>query len=755
MKKLVMSLVAAFAAFCSWADTEKVGGVKWSYYPVWDDDEAAQVAVVSGATPLEGVLNIPSTLGGLEVREIGAYAFCDGDKVTEVLIPASVIRIGKSAFDSCIGLTSVSIPGNVKEIGEAAFWDCHALESVNLAEGVEVLGVDAFCDCWSLGDVLIPSTVMEIGTGCFSFAGNMTSVSVAEGNPYFKSIDGVVYSKDGSRLVLYPPARAGDWTVPEHVTEIVEFAFSGGSLSALSIGAGVKWIGDGIVVDNFNLVRIAVDAANPYYKAEDGILFSKDGTRLLAYPPAKKDVAVYTVPETVTSIDQDAFGGSLLRGIILPSTLKGLWHETFIDSVSLESVIVGTGLEIVGHNACYCIPQLRTVTFPASVKTIEGLAFEDCGTSKTTIYVPETAVADKDAYEDCPAKIVKYASAALVKFDLNYEGAPSYPYDRNVVSGQPVGILMTPVRDQATFVGWYTLPNGGTRITASTVVTENVTYYAHWTDGTSPVAPGYDVIDEKDIVAPYAAFKAVTLKGAAFDAAGVLGIVELKLGKVDAKKGTSKVSGTVTGLDGKKHTIKAVSVSGIDGVSPVSVSLDVKDLGTMEIAIGGDKFAGSMGDYHVQSGDVGGAWTASSATVDVAIDSVSMFSGMVIDSLLPAGEVATVSKGKWSFAKAASVKWAKPKKDAALPEIYDEASGKGLIIDVAKGKTNLSGLKLTYTPKTGMFKGSFKVYALQGEGKQRKLKSYTVNVNGAVVGGVGYGMATCKKPALAWPVTVR
>ena len=175
----------------------------------------------------------------------------------------------------------------------------------------------------------------------------------------------------------------------------------------------------------------------------------------------------------------------------------------------------------------------------------------------------------------------------------------------------------------------------------------------------------------------------------------------------------------------------------------------------MEIAIGGDKFAGSMGDYHVQSGDVGGAWTASSATVDVAIDSVSMFSGMVIDSLLPAGEVATVSKGKWSFAKAASVKWAKPKKDAALPEIYDEASGKGLIIDVAKGKTNLSGLKLTYTPKTGMFKGSFKVYALQGEGKQRKLKSYTVNVNGAVVGGVGYGMATCKKPALAWPVTVR
>ena len=101
------------------------------------------------------------------------------------------------------------------------------------------------------------------------------------------------------------------------------------------------------------------------------------------------------------------------------------------------------------------------------------------------------------------------------------------------------------------------------------------------------------------------------------------------------------------------------------------------------------------------------------------------------------------------------MKWAKPKKGAAIPEIYDEASGKGLIIDDTKGKTNLSGLKLTYTPKKGTFKGSFKVYALQGEGKATKLKSYTISVNGMVVDGVGAGMATCKKPAVAWPVTVR
>ena len=132
-----------------------------------------------------------------------------------------------------------------------------------------------------------------------------------------------------------------------------------------------------------------------------------------------------------------------------------------------------------------------------------------------------------------------------------------------------------------------------------------------------------------------------------------------------------------------------------------------------------------------------------------------MFPGTLLASLLPDEEKATVKNSKWTFAKAAAVKWAKPKKGAALPDTYDETSGKGLIIDTSKGKTNLSGLKLTYTPKKGTFKGSFKVYALEGVGKATKLKKYTVNVNGFVLDSVGYGKATCKKPAVSWPVTVK
>jgi len=92
---------------------------------------------------------------------------------------------------------------------------------------------------------------------------------------------------------------------------------------------------------------------------------------------------------------------------------------------------------------------------------------------------------------------------------------------------------------------------------------------------------------------------------------------------------------------------------------------------------------------------------------------------------------------------------------AGGPERYDAESGKGLLVDTSGDKTNLSAMKLTYTPKKGTFKGSFKVYALEGSGKATKLKKYTIKVSGVVVGGVGYGTATCKKPAVSWSVTVR
>ena len=195
-------------------------------------------------------------------------------------------------------------------------------------------------------------------------------------------------------------------------------------------------------------------------------------------------------------------------------------------------------------------------------------------------------------------------------------------------------------------------------------------------------------------------------------------------------------------MDGRKLSVKSAKLHA-DESERLHGTLQVKDGSTIDITIDEDEMWGTWNGASFRSGSdsVGGAFDDGRSLTFYFADNIAKDAwpdGTVVD-LLPEGEPVKVKNGKWVFAKAASVKWAKPKNMILAPEIYDEASGKGLIVDKSKG-TNLSGLKLTYAPKNGTFKGSFKVYAIQNG----KLKKFTAKVAGIVVNGAGYGIATGK-----------
>lgn len=461
LNKIFITGVFALVLMSSlFGKTQKIGGVTWSY-EIWDgwydytNDEyyEGKHAVVLGAKGVKGKMSIPSALGGCPVWVIDDWAFEDNQSITSVVIPEGVKYIGAWAFEECRNITSVKFP-----------------------EGLIVIGFDAFCGCRKLKNVTIPSTV---NSGiAFVFCKEMTAITVAESNPYFKSVDGVVYSKDGTRLVYVPAGRTGEFIVPCGVEAIEPEAFAGGSLSSIHIPEWVDYIStEGPFVECRKLKSITVDEDNPNYKSVDGVLFSKDESLLIAYPAGKTGVSVYTVPQTVTRLGDDVFSGCQFKGIVLPSTLSRLSYETFEGCEKLTEVIVGTGLEIVNHNAFYYVPKLKTVTLPESVKLIESLAFEECESLKT-LYYPVCAERNYEWVSDCPGKKIAYTSARLVSFDSN--DGNDFLYDRNVVGGQRVGILPVPVRDGYVFGGWWTAPAGGIKISADTKVKSDVTYYAHW-----------------------------------------------------------------------------------------------------------------------------------------------------------------------------------------------------------------------------------------------------------------------------------
>ena len=453
------------------------------------------------------------------------------------------------------------------------------------------------------------------------------------------------------------------------------------------------------------------------------------------------------------------WGASELTSLVIPDSVRTIENGALNYLTSVTNVSIGVGvtsfgmpflgcivlksIEVADANPAFCVKDgvlydkalTRLLAYPSeleadcfeipdSVSEIGIYAF-DCPHNLTRIVVPDGVTAvHYAAFNEC------YRLESLV-----FKG--NAPQVFGNVFRHPSDFCTIYIEKGAT--GWDDDGDGKW---------EGV--MLSYDDGPVVPAPAKSGDDEiapvaGDIAEAYSAPRAVTLQGAVYDGDGaVVGIVELKLGKVNDRKHTGKVSGSVTTLDGKKHAAKAANLTGIDGTTPQEVTLEIKDMGTMAITIGGTQFAGSLGGkYHVQSVDVGDDLSGT-GTKGYVIAADSSLPAGTLEDLLPTGEPVDVANGKWKFHKAAKVKWAKPKKGTVLPEIYDEVSGKGLVMDTSAGKTNLSGMKLNYVPKKGTFKGSFKVYALEGEGKSRKLKKYTVKVSGVVVGGFGYGEATIK-----------
>lgn len=166
-----------------------------------------------------------------KVSSIGEEAFggehlgagCSG--MTDVTIPETVTHIGAHAFQSCNGLTSITIPGSTARIGDWAFSFCLNLTNVSLQEGVREIGEKAFFRCDRLKTVTIPVSVERIRSGAFSGCPEIEGFDVSQDHKALQQKNGIVFSSDGSRLLLCPGKLSGAYRIPNGVKEIDVSAF--------------------------------------------------------------------------------------------------------------------------------------------------------------------------------------------------------------------------------------------------------------------------------------------------------------------------------------------------------------------------------------------------------------------------------------------------------------------------------------------------------------------------------------------------
>lgn len=327
--------------------------------------------------------------------------YVGGEKVTELVIPDEVEKIGDYVFSGGSFSGPVRFGKNVKEIGKGALstsshndieyggtlkdwcsisfgesWRVMTdnvsliiggerienlllegigaipdyaflgfdIGSATLGDGVKKIGKSAFCYCKSLASLSLGDSVEEIGERAFNMCTSLADLSLGTG---LESVGKYAFAGCGK---LSCTVR-----LPASLTEIGYAPFTDTPITAFEVAEG-----------------------NPAYSAQDGVLFDKEMKILVAYPRGKSD-ETYTVPDGVKRIADKAFyTNPYLSEVVFPASLEEIGNSAFYRCFALEKITFAENSLVSVEDLAFCHTGLLAAELPDSVKYVGERAFNDC-----------------------------------------------------------------------------------------------------------------------------------------------------------------------------------------------------------------------------------------------------------------------------------------------------------------------------------------------------------------------------------------
>ena len=339
------------------------------------------------------------------------------DQIRSVVIRPGVTTVGSYAFSGCFNLEMVEFPNTLTTIGEEAFADSN-LHRVTIPDSVKTIQTDAFRWCPGLNYLHLGSGLATIGDSAFSST-NIISVTLAEDNKAFVLQNKILFTADKTKLVKCFDQGIANYVIPTGVKEIGAGAFdSCDNLKTVMIPSGVQRIGSGAFMWCYNLTSLTIPAsvtnlqpnafftntcpinvatANTVYCSRNGAVYTKNMDTLIYAAGAR---GAFTIPNTVVTIEENAFADSVISSVTIPNSVKTIGSWAFSNCGNLQTITLPAGVTEIGEGVFQVCTNLTSVRIPASVKTIQKWAFDECEALTDVYYGGTEADWKKISIED-------------------------------------------------------------------------------------------------------------------------------------------------------------------------------------------------------------------------------------------------------------------------------------------------------------------------------------------------------------------
>jgi hypothetical protein len=258
-------------------------------------------------------------------------------------------------------LTMIVLPDGLKIVG--GFNSCENLTDLVLPESLEEIESYAFCGCKSIKSIRIPAKVRRFDGSCFADC-MIEAYEVDKNNPFYVSVDGVVYSKDMHTLVAFPSAYPQkQFVVPETTKAIGDSAFMFSNVENIILPSGLVKIEDN-AFESSSIRNIAI----PNSVISIGKLAFRFCTKL----------ECLNLSESLSTIPEQLISSCLsLKTLEIPSSVRILHYSAFAWCENLEHLILNDGLEEIADDGVMMINggQLKEIHLPKTLKKIPGGAF--------------------------------------------------------------------------------------------------------------------------------------------------------------------------------------------------------------------------------------------------------------------------------------------------------------------------------------------------------------------------------------------